>query len=170
MLLIRSATVADAQALGHVHHVAWQETYCGLMDPVYLQSRTEEKSVEMFLKSDCSNTLVAESDGSIVGFAAYGSSRDEDLREAGEVYGLYLLKGHQRKGYGRRLLEFALRVMPGYPCYSLWVLETNLQAIRFYRREGFVTDGATKTQRAGEGFIREIRMVKTPLPAPRKRR
>ncbi|HOW38697.1 MAG TPA: GNAT family N-acetyltransferase, partial [Bacillota bacterium] len=74
MLLIRSATVADAQALGHVHHVAWQETYRGLMDNGYLQSRTEEKSVEMFLKSGCSNTLVVESDGSIVGFAAYGPS------------------------------------------------------------------------------------------------
>jgi GNAT superfamily N-acetyltransferase len=170
MLFIRSATVADAKALGHVHDTAWKDTVRGLVDSSYLQSRTEEKSVEMFQKSQCQNTLVAECDGMIVGYATYGPSRDEDLREAGEIYALYLLKGHQRKGYGHRLLEFALRVMPDYPCYSLWVQEGNLNAIRFYLREGFVTDGATKTQRVGDGYLRELRMIKTPSPAPKRRR
>ena len=41
---------------------------------------------------------------------------------------------------------------------TLWVLSTNLQAITFYERYGFVADGAVKEQIIGTP-VTELRML-----------
>ena len=161
MIMIRSATVADAPAIGHVHHLSWMETYQGLIDEEYLKTRSEEHSVERFQNEGCKDILVAELDGEIVGFAKFGVSRDEDLPEAGEIQALYLLEKGQKKGIGRRLLEFAMRIQTDRRVFFLWVMESNDKAIRFYQHLGFSFDGSKKTHRAGDNFVQEIRMVKT---------
>lgn len=170
MILIRSATVADAPAIGHVHHLAWIETYTGLVDDEFLKSRSEENSAERFQKEGCRDVLVAELDGEIVGFAKYGPSRDEDLPETGEIYALYVLKKGQGKGIGRRLLEFALRIQTDRRSFSLWVLDSNEKAIKFYQHLGFSQDGTKKMQKAGDSYLHEIRMVKTVEEKKRGRR
>lgn len=161
MIFIRSATIADAPAIGHVHHLSWMETYQGLIDEEYLKTRSEENSVETFEKEGCKDLLVAEWDGEIVGFVKFGASRDEDLPEPGEIQALYVLKKAQNKGIGRRLLEFAMRIQTDRRSFLLWVLAANEEAIQFYQHLGFSPDGTKKTHRAGDTFLQEIRMVRT---------
>ncbi|WP_377320790.1 hypothetical protein ACFJIY_17135 [Pimelobacter simplex] len=53
---------------------------------------------------------------------------------------------------GHRLLTEALAARPSY----LWVLDGNDRAAGFYRRQGFVPDGAVRVEPEG----RELRMVR----------
>ena len=55
---------------------------------------------------------------------------------------LYVLPEEQRKGYGTELLRFALERCTGVP--TLWVLDHNRHAVRFYERNGFRMTGVSK--------------------------
>lgn len=145
---VREALPADAEALGAVHYRAWMETYTGLIDPVYLQSMSAEKSAAMFRKQSCREILAAEADGRVVGFCGYGVARDADAPAGfGEIRGIYVLRAYQRCGIGKSLLASAAEALraQGFRKAYLWVLRENDRAIRFYERNGFQFDGAEKT-------------------------
>jgi GNAT superfamily N-acetyltransferase len=59
--------------------------------------------------------LVATSAGGVVGFGAFGPSRDGDLqgREVGEIYATYLKPEVWRRGVGNRLLAEVERRLAG---------------------------------------------------------
>jgi ribosomal protein S18 acetylase RimI-like enzyme len=69
---------------------------------------------------------VAEHDGHVVGFFVVTDGWLEQL---------YISPDHQRRGFGRRLLEGAKAASPAG--FTLWVFEENVGAIAFYEREGF---------------------------------
>ena len=48
MYTIRTATKADASALGYLHYTCWCETYAGQLDPGYLSKGSAEKSAAIF--------------------------------------------------------------------------------------------------------------------------
>jgi putative acetyltransferase len=56
----------------------------------------------------------------------------------GWLYHLYIAPQFQEKGYGKRLLDYAKELNP--EGIKLWVFEQNVDAIRFYEREGFVLE------------------------------
>ncbi len=55
-----------------------------------------------------------------------------------EICLLYVLPNEQEKDCGSELLEYAIKL-----CEKPWltVLETNLNAIKFYEKRGFIFDG-----------------------------
>lgn len=57
-------------------------------------------------------------------------------------------------GIGSRLLEFAVSQKG---CDTLWVLEKNHNAIRFYRRHGFTESGRRKIEDGTEEYIIEMK-------------
>ena len=69
---------------GYVHCTAWQEAYRGIVCDHYLDTMTVEATTAR-ARNFPENTLVAKDKDKVVGFAVYGSSRDEDLKDAGEV-------------------------------------------------------------------------------------
>jgi ribosomal protein S18 acetylase RimI-like enzyme len=92
--------------------------------------------------------------GGLVGFAAFGPERDEGYHlgqpqdeppEHGraELYAVYVLPGHWSGGVGRALMNavLALTAEAGYTDVSLWVLEANSRARRFYEKAGFRLTG-----------------------------
>ena len=52
---------------------------------------------------------------------------------------LYVLPEKQNKGFGTKLLHYAINQCTGTP--TLWILENNINAERLYIREGFVKTG-----------------------------
>ena len=56
---------------------------------------------------------------------------------------LYILPMNQNKGYGTKLLQFAIKKCPNTP--TLWILENNVNARRLYRRMGFKETGRINT-------------------------
>ena len=92
--------------------------------------------------------FVAEEGGRVVGFASFCPSRDEDApRATGEVPAIYVEPPAMGKGVGRKLLEEATAELrlAGFTRATLWVLEGNERARRFYENEGWTWDGSVST-------------------------
>lgn len=103
--------------------------------------------------------LVADVDGTVVGFAALGPSQDDDAHGAGELYAIYLLPGRCGQGLGRDLMRASLQTVhrAGFTEATLWALDTNERARSFYAAGGWTLDGLTR-QDNSHGFpINEVR-------------
>lgn len=158
MGFVRKATLADVDAICGVHYLAHLETYTGHVPLAVIEENPPESRVRMWSRiigEHLGDVSVAERDNDIVGFASTAPPRDEDPPRDLELAAIYLLAAHQGIGLGRLLLDATLGERPA----SLWVLDENARAIEFYRRNGFVPDGAEKLD-PEHGNIREIRLVR----------
>jgi L-amino acid N-acyltransferase YncA len=84
----------------------------------------------------------------LLGFAAWGPSRDDDAAPGlAELYAIYLEQAAVGTGVAEALMVRALREMAAQ-CFAeatLWVLSQNPRARRFYERLGWRLDGRTRT-------------------------
>lgn len=105
-------------------------------------------------------TLVAHRDGEVLGFASAGPTHDTPT-EAGvaELYELFVHPEATGTGVGGALLRGTVSILRdrGFRTVTLWVVEGNDRARRFYRREGFRPDGSTKTTRMSGAEAIEVR-------------
>ncbi|MBO0708678.1 MAG: GNAT family N-acetyltransferase, partial [Candidatus Dormibacteraeota bacterium] len=101
-----------------------------------------------------------------IGFAGWNVSRDQDAPpgQTGELGAIYLLKEHWGTGVGRSLMRAAMTSLrqSGYREATLWVLEGNARARRFYESGGWRPDGARKAER-GPGFTLDEIRYRIPL-------
>jgi ribosomal protein S18 acetylase RimI-like enzyme len=69
-----------------------------------------------------------------VGFSSAGRETSGDPVYKSELYAIYILEEHQRRGLGRRLMHAAVDglVQAGYTAMLLWVLADNVGGRRFY--------------------------------------
>lgn len=157
---VRPARPEDAAALTDLHLDAWDEAYTGLIaSEVLAARRTDPEARAQRWRENIATTLntvlVAEGTGErLLGFAIAGAVRDEPaggLPER-ELMALYVRAEVYGTGLGHVLLRTAIGDGPA----SLWVLEGNARAIRFYERQGFRLDGARKEDPVGT----ELRMVR----------
>lgn len=144
---------------------SWQAGYRGLVPQDYLDGLDPAARVDArrrsLQESDLprSGTLVAD-DGRVVGFAHIGPARDEEAADdVGEIWAIYLSPDAWGRGYGRELLSAALGQLAraGYRQVTLWVLDTNARARRFYEAAGFRSDGAVKVDDERGFPLTEIR-------------
>lgn len=127
-IVIRPMVDSDVEAKGYAHYRTCLETYAGLMDPEVLAGWTldiYQAIAQRFLE----HTVVAELDGSAVGFGCWES--------AGIVSAMYILPEYQGLGIGRKLMDALLERMTDCTQIRLQVLEGNDSAIGFYRHLGF---------------------------------
>jgi ribosomal protein S18 acetylase RimI-like enzyme len=157
MILIRDMVEKDYERKGYIHFRSWLETYVGLMKSEYLWKHTLERCNNIAKKYP-ENTLVAEYNREIVGFAAYNKSSDsEDSR--GEVYALYILKDYQKLGIGKALMDECIKRLASFEYVSVWVLHNNMKAIKWYENYGFTKDGKTKSVSVLNNYnLDELRM------------
>ena len=105
--------------------------------------------------------LVAEDGGSVIGFAGYFPSRDPDADPAltGEIGAIYLLPEAWDGGTGRRLMDAVLAALAaaGFTQATLWVLESNTRARRFYEAGGWSADGTAKLDDSRGFALSEVR-------------
>jgi GNAT superfamily N-acetyltransferase len=95
-----------------------------------------------------------EGDGEVVGWANTSAGREPDRPRDLELEGLYVLDAHHGTGVGQALLDAAIGARPAY----LWALAENPRAHAFYRRNGFVADGAEKVDELWQ--VTEVRFVR----------
>lgn len=171
---IRAAGPRDAPAIAHVHIQTWQVAYRDQLPDTFLDGLATEidrrtslwERVIAGASSRGEMQLVAEEDERVVGFVAFGPSHDEPVDPGvGEVYAIYVDPGYWDRGYGRALFAAAVRGLTeaGFREATLWVLDTNARARRFYEIAGWVADGGTKTDHRGDVALREVRYRRTPL-------
>jgi GNAT superfamily N-acetyltransferase len=121
-------------------------------------------------ESSGQHTWVAEEHGRIVGFAIAGPSRDADASpDTGEVGAIYLRRDGAGRGVGRALFAHTVAELwrDGFRQATLWVLDTNLRARRFYEAAGWAPDGAIKLEERPGFVMRELRYrVSAPRDTP----
>lgn len=139
-VVYRIATLADTDALGVVHVQAWREAYTGLIPDEVLAGLDPLRRAAMWrgIIGDRGGVQLAEQGGVIVGFGSAGPQRDASLPFSAEIGALYVLRVAQRRGVGRQLMAMMARDLldRGHIAASLWVLETNAPARRFYEALG----------------------------------
>lgn len=151
-MAVRPARLEDAHDIARIQATAWQVAYKSLIPDRLLDkmtvARREARWQQILLGEQRRRTLLAEQDGQVVGFASYGPCRDDDVDQklAGEIYALYVAPGHWRQGHGAALIEQVetLLARQGFAEVTLWVLDNNQQAMRFYESRGYLADGAMK--------------------------
>ncbi len=166
---IRPAEPADAEAVAAVHVHGWQWGYRGLipdriLDGLDVSERADGWRAIMTAEDRTANVYLAEWDGRAVGFVSCGSAREPEGDErTGEIYAIYQKEDAAGTGVGRALFRGAVEDLwdRGFDRAILWVLETNTRARNFYEREGWHTDGATKTEDFQGFALHEVRYVLT---------
>ena len=96
------------------------------------------------------DVFVAEEDGGrIVGFAASGPAEEDG--EERELSAIYVLPEAWGTGAAPGLMHATLGAMRGRGALhaTLWVLEDNPRARRFYEREGWQADGSAESEYLG---------------------
>jgi GNAT superfamily N-acetyltransferase len=165
---IRRAEVEDMPALARLHVRSWQAAYKGQLPQSFLDRlnedipRREESWRRILLKptGEAEQVWVTVQDGSITGFLYLCPNHDKDAdRETGELGAIYLDPGYWGRGIGKNLMEKAVEELKalGFKQATLWVLETNERARRFYEVLGWRADGATKKEEAGPVTLKEVR-------------
>jgi GNAT superfamily N-acetyltransferase len=151
---VRDADPEDVEQIATIHVRSWQAAYRGLLPQEYLDRLDPADRLPRWRHrvADTDRTaagvLVAVTDGQICGAAWFGPARDTDADSAqvGELIGIYLLADAWGKGVGRSLMITVLERLAaaGYSQATLWVLESNVRARRFYAQAGWSEDGAVK--------------------------
>jgi len=159
-LAVRPARVEDVVQMARVNVRCWQETYRGLMtdavldDPDFVAVRERFWTAALTDERYSENRVaVAERDGELIGIAMSGPAQDAGAAWARQLYVLYVYIADHGTGAGPALLE---AVVDPAESVALWVADPNPRAQAFYRKHGFVTDGAAQV----EGGLRVIRMVR----------
>jgi ribosomal protein S18 acetylase RimI-like enzyme len=148
---------ADVLPMAKVHIASWRESYAGLLPDAMLAGLSiADEAIRWQRMLDRPRTwggavsFVADQNGSVVGYGLCGEQRTAPLRDHGftsEISELYVLRSAQRKGAGTELMKAmagALRKR-GHCALSLWVLQQNAPARRFYERLG----GALVAEKGG---------------------
>ncbi|MET4093854.1 GNAT family N-acetyltransferase [Arthrobacter sp. UYCu712] len=157
-LSIRYAVPDDAAGIARVHVQAWRETYAHLLPADTLAGLDVGAREETWRERIAATTDVrVASDGAeIIGWATAGAGRDADCPRPLELEGIYVLASHLGSGAGQLLLDAAVGVRPAY----LWIAADNPRALAFYRRNGFVQDGASGTAELAGVPVRIMRLVR----------
>jgi ribosomal protein S18 acetylase RimI-like enzyme len=164
---IRRAEPRDAAAIARVHVDSWQAGYLGLIPASILNRLSVAGQTTSWARllrgggTPGSRTLVLSLGESVVGFSSAGPTRDDEDGPAavGEIYTIYLVPAAWGRGLGGELLdavqgELARR---GFREATIWVLEGNTRARRFYELAGFEPDGAGRPVRLDQVTLPELR-------------
>lgn len=164
---ITVARMEDAHAIAEVHVRSWQHAYQGLLPEQFLATLSVEQREFWWretLARGSPQVLVARDAEGACGFVCFGASRDEDASPAtAEIWAIYLLRRVWSRGVGQRLWQQALERLQaeGARRVTLWVLADNEQAIRFYQREGFSAQEASRRSlELGGVAVEEIRYLR----------
>jgi GNAT superfamily N-acetyltransferase len=170
---IRPATMHDATAIADVHVRSWQAAYRGMMPGDYLDRLDPADRLPLWRRlladpdRSRADVLVAAGDDGICGFSSFGPTRDEDEDpgRVADVRAIYLAPGSMGHGVGRVLMTASVErlVRMGYEQVTLWVLDVNERARRFYEVARFRADGASKLDERDELHLTEVR-YRRPLP------
>jgi GNAT superfamily N-acetyltransferase len=163
MVVIRSASAADAAQVAGVQRESWLAAYDGIIareiiDEVMMPD-DGARVRQTFLTRPWQRMIAAVDErAGVVGYASFGPEVDVlgapwphpptkagEAGQVGELYALYVHPDWWSTGTGRALMDrvLARARRAAYPEIVLWVLQANARARRFYERAGFAPDGAS---------------------------
>jgi ribosomal protein S18 acetylase RimI-like enzyme len=148
---LRRARLEDAAAVGHIHVESWNVAYRGIM-PDDVIARTDLSYRTQFWAERIADAMwpvfLIEEQGAPVAFCQMVPSKDpdDDPTRVGHITSLHVLPALRGRGYGQQLMNHVLAEFHrrNFSDVTLWVLEHNMNARRFYENSGFVRDGGAR--------------------------
>ncbi len=148
---IRYATLNDARSISTIYQQSTQRAYQDVMSEAPIYSRLLDRLEPFWVQKLAipptkeQRLLVAEYEGQVLGFVEIGAATypEEVASEStGELHFLFVAPDFMGCG----LLERATELLreDGYRQAILWVFSGNLQARRFYERQGWSTNGVER--------------------------
>ena len=170
VIVVRRATVADAEEIGEAHASAWEVAYVDLFEPEVLRRAAATRRTmwgQMLASSDFdfAGLLVAEQSGHVVGFSQFGRAREEPGR--GEIFGFYLHPAAWGQGAATELMTASLRGLGGlgFDPVVVWTHPGAMRAQAFYVKCGFRATGRSRTETLGSGIdAPEVEFVRVGSP------
>jgi ribosomal protein S18 acetylase RimI-like enzyme len=146
-MIFRSATTDDTANLREFIITAWKEAgpgalgFTGATDKV-MHEITSESFIRTLLANPETHLFIAESEGGIIGFSSLKPVGPDEA----ELSGLIVLERARGRGIGTGLLEKAMDVAmeEGFRRVEVKTEALNLQAIAFYKIQGFHEKGRVK--------------------------
>jgi ribosomal protein S18 acetylase RimI-like enzyme len=184
---IRRAVPGDALSIATVHVRSWKGAYPGLIPQSYLDALTPDDRVDQWEQAldatawPRTGTIVllgpaageGADKGPLTGFVSISPTRDDDADpdDVGEILTLYLDPPAFGSGGADLLMSAALVALraAAYTTATLWVLDTNARARRFYERRGWQPDGASKRHDWGAFVATDVRYAIDPRSEPADR-
>jgi ribosomal protein S18 acetylase RimI-like enzyme len=156
-IAIEVANQDDAEAIRHVQHDVWIDTYpndkLGItVDAIkkraskYITPKLIEKLKKSMMEpNQC--TWVAREGSKVIGYCT--AKKNEEINQLGAIY---LMPAYHGKGVGKKLIEALLEWLGNDKDILAEVASYNNRAISFYEKYGFKKNGVT-------GFLREIPII-----------
>ncbi|KWW17660.1 GNAT family acetyltransferase [Peribacillus simplex] len=108
-MLIREATVADAEGIAIVHVDSWRTTYKNIIPNDFLAKPSYHKRKASWIENisnEGNHVYVAENgDGRIVGFINGGKRAKNPVADSGDLTAIYIVEEFQGMGIGKKLLK-----------------------------------------------------------------
>jgi GNAT superfamily N-acetyltransferase len=150
--LIRLAKIEDSFRIAEIHICGWRFAYRGLIsdNELFSKRQVHKSQINMQKKIEQGDRIWIfedESDEIIKAFSWHGKSRDEDKKDAYEVYAIYVQPEFIRINVGSMLLKAieSQAIQEKYNEMILWVLDKNEKGKNFYFKNGYENDGIKKT-------------------------
>lgn len=165
MINIRLANHHDVDNMATIHCQSWEQAYQNLLPKTYIEANNNlADKVAMWaqvIPQVNTTTLIAYDETKRdVGFVSY-YQKDKQVEFA--ITTLYVLPQNQDRGVGTALMAAALQKMKQInpvALVSLWVLKTNLAAIRFYQHQGFTVSDEQEVEIFDLTEIIDIKLIK----------
>ena len=142
-IIIRTATINDAEKVAKIKIEGWQTAYRGIIDDDFLDNMNINEEIEK-RKNNIENgadIIVAELDNEIVGFCLYRNyiKNPESYSNANcELSSLYVRGSLKRRGIGKRLMQHVIQKLQnqGKTKMILGCLKENYPSRAFYEKMG----------------------------------
>ena len=135
--MIVNVDEGNIEAAARIHSAAWKKSHRHFCTPEFVERHSPEAQKEYLLREMRQGKQI------------FMLAEDEPAGivsvQGNAIENLYVLPELQNRGYGSRLLEYAISQCEGEPC--LWVLSNNAGARRLYLRHGFRESGRQKRLR-----------------------
>ena len=143
---IRQAHLEDATSVAFVHAKSFIAAHQRFMSKKTLSEFTEQhfiKRWEKRLLDEKQTTYIAEMDKKTAGLITF---RCQPKRNTAEILFLYIKPAFWRKGIGKRLISFVLKIFhqKNIKKVIIWVLKSNPKSRAFYESIGAVTEGESE--------------------------
>ncbi len=150
----------DKLSISKIYVKSWKYAYRDILPQDYLNSISEGEWVTHLSNPNRKTLLCLEND-IVVGTSSFSNSRLEQFEGWGEIISIYLLPEYMGKGYGKRLIEFAVSELKKlrYSNIYLWVLEKNVKARHFYEKAGFILTEDYLNAKIGGKMVKEVRYI-----------
>ncbi|HEV2592481.1 MAG TPA: GNAT family N-acetyltransferase [Gaiellaceae bacterium] len=159
---VRNASLADARRIEEIRVRTWRAAYREVFAPDRLDAMVidETRWAHRINEPPPGWTIIVADVGErVVGFASTGPSRDQ--QGVGELYAIYVEPNAWSTGAGRALIvRSEAELAATWSEATLWVLEENVRARRFYERAGWEHDGVRKLETFLETEVAEVRYRK----------